>query len=87
MSRLMSFLFGEKKSATLAKERLQFILARERVDNTRSEPDYLPALQKELLEVISRYARINPDDVKVQWERQDNIEVLQVKIELPEERR
>jgi cell division topological specificity factor len=27
---------------------------------------------------------INPDDIKVSMERQDNLEVLEVKIELPE---
>jgi cell division topological specificity factor len=34
--------------------------------------------------VISKYVAINPDDIKVHLERQDNLEVLQVKIELPE---
>ena len=34
--------------------------------------------------VISKYVKINPDDLKVSLERQDNLEVLEVKIELPE---
>jgi cell division topological specificity factor len=34
--------------------------------------------------VISKYVSINPQDIKVQLERQDNLEVLEVKIELPE---
>ncbi len=34
--------------------------------------------------VISKYVLINPEDIKVQLERQDNLEVLEVKIELPE---
>lgn len=34
--------------------------------------------------VVSKYVSINPDDIKVQLERQDNLEVLEVKIELPE---
>jgi cell division topological specificity factor len=34
--------------------------------------------------VISKYVSINPDDIKVHLERQDNLEVLEVKIELPE---
>ncbi|WP_027014458.1 cell division topological specificity factor MinE [Comamonas composti] len=83
---MLSFLLGEKKkTASVAKERLQIILARERVGNLGS-PDYLPALQKELMAVISKYVDINPDDIKVQLERQDNLEVLEVKIELPEAR-
>ena len=85
---MLSFLLGEKKkSASVAKERLQIILARERVGGVESSsPDYLPALQKELMAVISKYVDINPNDIKVQLERQENLEVLEVKIELPETR-
>ncbi|MGE5331951.1 MAG: cell division topological specificity factor MinE, partial [Nitrospirota bacterium] len=42
------------------------------------------ALQRELVAVISKYVKINPEDLKVHLERQDNLEVLEVKIELPE---
>jgi cell division topological specificity factor len=80
----LSFLMGEKKrSANVAKERLQIILAHERNGRSRS-PDYLPALQRELLAVITKYVSISSDDIKVHLERQDNLEVLEVKIELPE---
>ncbi|MFM8691408.1 cell division topological specificity factor MinE [Limnohabitans sp.] len=83
----LSFLLGEKKNtASLAKERLQIILAHERSGRNPAEPDYLPDLQRELLAVISKYVRVNADDIKVQLERQDNLEVLEVKIELPENR-
>lgn len=34
--------------------------------------------------VISKYVKINPEDLKVHLERQDNLEVLEVKIELPD---
>jgi len=82
-----SFLLGEKKkTASVAKERLQIILAHERSGRSTTEPDYLPALQRDLIEVISRYININPDDIKVQLDREDNLEVLEVKIELPEPR-
>ncbi|MCX7276656.1 MAG: cell division topological specificity factor MinE [Burkholderiales bacterium] len=81
----LSFLLGEKKkTATVAKERLQIILAHERSGRGNSRPDYLPALQRELVAVISKYVSINADDIKVHLERQDNLEVLEVKIELPE---
>lgn len=82
----MSFLrllFGQKdKSAAVAKERLQIILAHERAG--RGAMDFLPALQKDLIEVISRYVKVNADDIKVSLERQDNYEVLEVNIVLPE---
>jgi cell division topological specificity factor len=83
----LSFLLGEKKkTAGVAKERLQIILAHERTGRNAAEPDYLPDLQRDLVAVISKYIRIHPDDIKVQLERQDNLEVLEVKIELPEGR-
>ena len=82
---LISMLLGEKKkSASVAKERLQIILSRERIGGSSAQPDYLPPLQRELMAVVSKYVSINPDDIKVQLERQDNLEVLEVKIELPE---
>ena len=34
--------------------------------------------------MISKYVSIKPEDIRVNLERQDNLEVLQVKIELPE---
>jgi cell division topological specificity factor len=42
----------------------------------------LPQLQKELMEVISKYVKINPEDIKVNLERQGQLEVLEVKIEM-----
>ena len=82
---IFSFLLGEKKkTASVAKERLQIILAHERNGRSAFEPDYLPALQRELVAVISKYIKINPDDIKVQLDRQDNLDVLEVKIELPD---
>jgi len=86
MSFLSFFLGEKKKTASVAKERLQIILAHERSGRNAAEPDYLPALQKELVAVIGKYIKINPDDIKVQLERQDDLEVLEVKIELPERR-
>jgi cell division topological specificity factor len=34
--------------------------------------------------VISKYVNIDPADIKVSLEKQDNLEVLEVKIELPD---
>jgi cell division topological specificity factor len=36
--------------------------------------------------VISKYVKINPEDIKVIAGRQDNLETLEVKIELPDGR-
>ena len=46
---LLSLLLGEKKkTASVARERLQIILAHERSGRGSPKPDYLPALQREL---------------------------------------
>lgn len=84
----MSFLtrlFGEKKKQTaqIAKNRLSMLIAHEH-SGSGASADFLPALQRELLEVISKYVSVNPDDIKVQLEKQDNCDVLEVNITLPE---
>ncbi|RYF82984.1 MAG: cell division topological specificity factor MinE [Comamonadaceae bacterium] len=81
----LSFLLGEKKkTASVAKDRLQIILAHERSSLGGRRPDYLPELQRELVAVISKYVSIRPEDIKVHLEKQDDLEVLDIKIELPE---
>ncbi len=81
---LLSMLFGNKpKTAHLAKERLQLIIAHER-DGGGSSANFLPDLQRELIAVISKYVKVNPDDIKVSLEKQDRYEVLEVNIVLPE---
>ena len=84
MSFLSFFLGEKKKTASVAKERLQIILAHERSGRGGSRADYLPQLQRELVAVISKYVKISAGDIKVSLERQDNFEVLEVKIELPD---
>ena len=80
---LLSLIFGNKpKTATIAKERLQLIIAHER--DGGGGGNFLPDLQRELIQVISKYVRINPDDIRVSLEKQDRFEVLEVNIVLPE---
>ena len=86
MSFLSFFLGEKKKTASVAKDRLQIILAHERSGRNAAEPDYMQDLQRDLIAVISKYIKIDPLDIKVNLERQDNFEVLEVKIELPDAR-
>ena len=87
MMSFLSFLLGEKKqTANVAKERLQLILAHERSGRNAAEPDYLQDLQRDLIAVISKYIKIDVKDIKVNLDRHDNLEVLEVKIELPDAR-
>ena len=81
----LQFLFGRnKKSASVAKQRLQRVLAAERTPRGTRRPDYLPALQRELLGVMSKYVKVQAKDIRISFERQRDIEVIRVKIELPQ---
>jgi cell division topological specificity factor len=70
-------------SASVAKERLQILVAHERSE--RHKPDYLPKLQRDLLEVIRRYVQVDESAITVTMEEDGNREVLELNIVLPEE--
>lgn len=81
---IIDFFRARKKapSASLAKERLQIIVAHER--GQRDEPDYLPALQKELVEVIRKYVKIDQEQVQVALDSKGSCSILELNITLPD---
>jgi cell division topological specificity factor len=79
------FRSSSNKSAALAKERLQIIVAHERGSGRRGSPDYLPALKKELLEVVRKYVPVDQSQIKVHLDREGGYEVLELNITLPDE--
>lgn len=84
---LIDLIFGKKKNtASLAKERLQIILAHERSGGAESnnEITWLPALQEELMQVIAKYISIDKDALRVNLEKRDNLELLEINVTLPE---
>lgn len=82
MALLDYFRSSKKKSANVAKERLQIIVAHQR--NERNAPDYLPQMKKDILEVIRKYVEINVDQVSVQLEKKDDaLSVLELNVTLP----
>lgn len=83
---LIEKLFGKKQNtASLARDRLQIIIAQERQQS--QAPDYLPTLQKELLEVLSKYVKVSLDDIRISQEKQDGLDVLELNITLPENKK
>ena len=82
MSLLDYFRISKVASASLAKERLQILVAHER--SSRNQPSYLPQLQKELLEVIRKYINVGQDAISVNFEQDENQETLEVNIVLPD---
>ncbi|NBD94941.1 MAG: cell division topological specificity factor MinE [Gammaproteobacteria bacterium] len=69
-------------SAAQAKERLMILVAQERAQ--RGGPDYLPLLQRELLEVIRKYVNVENDDVQVRLDKDGDQDVLELNVLLPE---
>nr|MDJ0864067.1 cell division topological specificity factor MinE [Gammaproteobacteria bacterium] len=71
---------SEKKSASVARERLQIILAHERAE--RNRPSYLPKLQKEILAVVRKYVEVDQEDVEINLDRRDDCEILALSVTL-----
>jgi cell division topological specificity factor len=78
---LFNFLFSpQRNSAAIAKERLKIVLAHERAGN--SAPDFLPKLQKELIEVVARYVAVKEDMIRVNLGKSGETSVLEINVEL-----
>lgn len=68
-------------TAGAAKERLQIVLAHERI--SRTGDDFLPKLQRELMEVVARYVAIDINMVNVSLDRGGDMSTLAIEVELP----
>lgn len=84
MSLLDYFRASKPSTASVAKERLQILVAHERA--SRNQPSYLPQLQQELLAVIRKYVDVSQDAITVNFEQDGNQETLELNIILPDER-
>ena len=73
---------SEDASAKVAKDRLQVLIAHERTG--RNGPDYLPMLKKDILAVIKKYVSVGEEQVSVQLDTQDDCDVLELNITLPD---
>ncbi len=82
MSLLDYFRLSKPKTASVAKERLQILVAHERT--FRNRPSYLPQLQKELLDVIRKYVNVDQEAITVNFEQDENQETLELNIILPD---
>lgn len=79
------FRSSKRGTASIAKERLQILVAHERNARTQNRPSYLPQLQQELLQVIQKYINVDQDAISVNFEQDDDQETLEVNIVLPDE--
>lgn len=85
MSLLDYFRSSKVNTASVAKERLQILVAHERISKNKHSPSYLPQLQQELLQVIQKYINVDKDAISVNFEQDEEQETLEVNIILPDE--
>jgi cell division topological specificity factor len=79
---ILDFFFARKEPAAtagIAKERLQIVLAHERAG--RDAPEFLPAMQRELLAVVRKYVTVKEDEIRVNIAKQASASVLEINIE------
>jgi cell division topological specificity factor len=72
---------AKRKSASVARERLQILLTHERVRS--GQPDLLPILREEVIAVVARHVAVEPDKVQVRIERGKAVSLLEIDIEIP----
>jgi len=73
---------NQPASASVAKERLQILVAHERTK--RSQPDYMEKMQREILSVIRKYVSVGQEDVQINFENTDDCSILELNVTLPE---
>jgi len=78
-------LFNRRTSAPVARERLQILLAHERVTGGHSQ--LVAVLQEEILAVIAKHMQIDRDKVVVKLDRGDEVSTLEIDIEMPPQAR
>jgi cell division topological specificity factor len=74
--------FNRNRSAPVARDRLQLLLAHERALSGRT--DLAAVLQKEILAVIARHIPIDQDKVVVRLDRGERVSTLEIDVEMPE---
>jgi cell division topological specificity factor len=84
MNLLKNLFSPRRNTASVAKERLKIVLAHERAG--RDAPDFLPKLQKELIDVVARYVEIRDDMIRVNLDnnlgKAGDTSLLEINIEI-----
>jgi cell division topological specificity factor len=73
--------FRSRKSASVARERLQILLTHERGADNHS--DLIPLLREEVLAAVAKYVTVDVDKVQVKIDRGKEISLLEIDIEIP----
>ena len=80
MSLFDFFKQNRPSSASIAKERLQIIVAHRRSQG--SQPQFLETMKQEILEVVKKYFAIDLEDISADFSRKGETEMLELNINL-----
>jgi cell division topological specificity factor len=70
-----------RRSASVARERLQILLTHERA--AASQSDLIPTLREEILAVVAKHVAVDPEKVEVKIDRGKAVSLLEINIEIP----
>ncbi|WP_454851952.1 cell division topological specificity factor MinE [Rhizobium binxianense] len=73
-------LFRKQRSAPMARERLQVLLAHERAS---ASSDLVSVLREEILAVIAKHVQLDSDKVTVKMDRDEDVSILEIDVEIP----
>ena len=73
-------LFRKQNSAPMARERLQLLLAHERLP---AGSDLVSILREEILAVIAKHVQLDHDKVQIKIDRDENVSILEIDVEIP----
>jgi cell division topological specificity factor len=76
-------LFRRRATASVARERLQILLAHER--SAGGQPELLGVLREEILAAIAKHISVNPDSVVMRMDRGATVSTLEIEVDLPNE--
>ena len=77
---LLAF-FWRERTAPVARERLQVLLAHERMAGTHSE--LLNLLREEILDVIAKHIKVDREKVAIKLDRGEDVSTLEIDVEMP----
>lgn len=81
-------LFGESEktnSADIAKGRLQVMIATHHQLNARLPPERIDEMKREILVVVNKFIHgVRMDDVKIHQRQEDNLDILEMNVNLPD---
>jgi cell division topological specificity factor len=78
----LNILMPKKKSAKIAKERLQIIISHERKAGNQTK-DFVPQLRKELVAVISKYVDLTEEQINIEVKQDGSHSTIEMNVVVP----